>query len=160
MEDVVRALAFGVSIASTALVVRLYCGDFPEMGRSDVPLQPPDWVFGVVWPCLYVTTGAAWVLGKQDPLLVALTSLCCSWLVVYLCLRKKKAAAGILAASALLAAWTVVATADGTAAGTAGAAALSPLALWLGFATYLNLYDAFVNAAPPSDHLEPREGAK
>lgn len=54
-----RAVAFGVSVSATALAVRR-CGRLSDIGPRDVPLQPPDWVFGVVWPCLYATTGIAW----------------------------------------------------------------------------------------------------
>jgi tryptophan-rich sensory protein len=102
-------------------------------------LQPPDWVFGVVWPCLYVTTGAAWAVGgdRADLVLGAVTFLCCWWLVAYVCLRQT-------AVAALALATTVVLTVFGAASlgGTAGAL-LVPLAVWTAFATYLNTYDVW-----------------
>ena len=137
-EDVIRAVVFGTAISVVSLLVR-GCGSISEFGPRNVPLQPPDWVFGVVWPCLYVTTGAAWAVGgvRADLVLGAVTLLCCWWLVVYACLRQKGVAALTLATTAGL---TVFGAAS--LGGTAGAL-LVPLAVWTAFATYLNAYDVW-----------------
>lgn len=141
---VLRAVAFGGSISATGLLVR-GCGSLSEIGPRNVPLQPPDWVFGVVWPCLYLTTGVAWALGQEgaDPVLAAVTLLCCGWLVFYACLKRK-----ILAALTLAAVVTLTVFAAVSLGGTAGGL-LVPLAVWTAFATYLNAYD--VLRPPGSD---------
>jgi len=135
MSEVIRAFLFGMCISITALGTRSY-GDLSEMGPRDIPFQPPGWVFGVVWPCLYVTTGLAWVLeGKEADLpLGIITLLCCSWLVVYVCLNQKTLAAIILVCIAI--------TTTGTAIVIGGipGGLLVPLACWTVFASYLNIY--------------------
>lgn len=138
MDDVLRAVTFGGSITITSLVVRDYCGSLSELGPRNVPFQPPKWVFGVVWPILYVTTGAAWVTSKRDVPLIVITSLCCSWLVTYVCMRLKKVSALVLLLAAVVTMATVVTLRDSLPA----FLLLSPLALWTGFASYLNVYDA------------------
>ena len=134
--DVVHALAFGTSITITAFAVR-NCGRLNDVGPREVPLQPPDWVFGVVWPLLYITTGWAWFTAgaRADVGMTLITVLCCAWLPAYLCLRSKSVAAAILIASVV--ATVVVAERLRSTPGWL----LAPLALWLSFATYLNLYD-------------------
>lgn len=137
LREVLRAGAFGVSISVTSLAVR-DCGTLGVVGpRREIPLRPPDWVFGVVWPCLYVTTGIAWTVAgtTADLPLAAVTFLCCAWLVVYVCMRERALAAATLALTATLVTTTAV-----TFGGTVGGL-LAPLALWTAFATYLNVYD-------------------
>lgn len=140
MADAVllRAVAFGVSVSATALAVRR-CGRLSDIGPRDVPLQPPDWVFGVVWPCLYATTGIAWATSGSDAdvLLGCVTLLCCAWLVVYACLRETRAAAVVLLGTVVVSAMAAVHL---RRAG--GGWWLAPLVLWTAFATYLNAYDA------------------
>lgn len=138
--SVARAVAFGASISLSAFLTRA-CGDIASIS-ADVPLRPPPWVFGVVWPCLYITTGIAWVRAgaragaRADRPLAGITALCCWWLVAYVCLRQKAVAALTLGLTAL----TTLATA--IMLGSAEGWLLVPLALWTAFATYLNTADA------------------
>lgn len=143
LPSATRAVAFGAAVTATSFVVRR-CAPLAEIGPRDIPYQPPDWVFGVVWPLLYATTGAAWVLGAEgkagavsgrDAAFLVVTASCCAWLPVYACWRKKAAAAAVLAFTCLAAAWTA-AHLQGAAGGL-----LAPLAAWTGFATYLNAYE-------------------
>lgn len=136
LEDglvVLRALLFGVSVSLT------YCVCGSPSGAANVPLRPPDWVFGVVWPCLYATTGAAWALGgaRADLVLASITLLCCWWLVAYVCLRQRTVAALTLVAVVALSVFGIV-----LLRGLAGGL-LAPLAAWTAFATYLNVYETF-----------------
>ena len=145
MDVAARAVAFGASVTCTAALTRR-CGGLDELGPRDVPLQPPAWVFGVVWPLLYVTTGAAWAPAgaRADAMLAALTLLCCAWLPAYVCVRAKSLAAIILAAA------TILATLAALTLRGASSALLAPLALWLSFASYLNLYDVLRQRPPPA----------
>ena len=147
-QAIVRALAFGTAI-SVASVLTSRCGTLSGFGPRNIPLQPPDWVFGVVWPCLYVTTGAAWARGGADVdvLLGAVTLLCCSWLATYVCLRWKLASALVLVTAAGLTT-LLAATSDAVVGGL-----LAPLAAWTAFASYLNVYDV-ARGQPPAGRAE------
>lgn len=134
-ETAIRALIFGLCITITALITAR-CGQLSDIGPQNIPLQPPDWVFGVVWPCLYVTTGIAWYKGgsSTDIALGVVTLLSCAWLVVYACLRNKRLAAVILTFAAIT---TLIAAIYFRKI----AGWLMPLAAWLAFASYLNIAD-------------------
>jgi benzodiazapine receptor len=110
------------------------CPNLPSAGEA-VPFRPPPWVFGVVWPILYYTTGYAWELSRLDVPFSLVIGLCCLWLLVYACRGQKKLAASVIAASAIMA-WATVLRLEGNAR-----VAMLPLALWLTFATYLNAYE-------------------
>ena len=120
--EVVRLMGFGGAISLTSTVVRLSGGDWTPRA----PLQPPAWVFGVVWPILYVTTGLSWAHSKSDLLFGVITGLCCAWLVTYVFLRRMRLSALILLTTMLL---------------TMMERSLAPLSVWLTFATFLNLYN-------------------
>ena len=83
------------------LLITKQCGSLVSSGKN-VPFRPPGWVFGVVWPILYFTTGFAWSSSKKDYLFSMITALCCLWLYIYssLCCnylqqqKSKKAGAG------------------------------------------------------------------
>ncbi|MAN25538.1 MAG: hypothetical protein CME10_14840 [Gemmatimonadetes bacterium] len=126
-----RAFLPALSISITSLL----CPNLKNSG-SNVPFRPPGWVFGIVWPILYVTTGYAWHLSKQDDLFTLVIGLCCAWLVVYSCKRLKYEAAFVLMASAITS-WYVV---HKLGRSTAMYYTL-PLAIWLTFASSINAYE-------------------
>lgn len=138
MPSWLRSIVFGGAISLTSLATRGRCASLADIGRSNIPLQPPDWLFGVVWPFLYATTGAAWALSGADYALGSVTLLCCFWLVAYACLRNKVLGAVILAVVASLVVCTAIAL------GGVSGGLLVPLGGWLVFATYLGSYDATV----------------
>lgn len=86
----------GLSVSSLCPVSR-------EAGSS-LKWRPPSWVFGVVWPILYILTGCAWYLAQRKTksklltniLMVAVLALQNYWLVVYSCNRDKLGGAYIL----------------------------------------------------------------
>ena len=76
----------------------LICPMKKESG-SNIPARPPAWVFGVVWPILYILMGLSWVLLRKeknktivDILFFLLIITLNSWLFSYSCLKKKKIA--------------------------------------------------------------------
>ena len=105
---------------------------------KDIPFRPPSWVFGIVWPILYLLLGYSWVITKSPytiPVYTLLSVLLAMWIVVYGCKKNKKESLYILIAS--------VATSI-AAFGISPPKAklmLSPLITWLGFATLLNSHD-------------------
>lgn len=131
-KDVVRFLTPGVAISVTGGLTSALCGGFSK-SRGTSPLQPPSWVFGVVWPLLYVTTGVAWALSKKDALLGSVVALCCLWLPLHLCGNHTKwLDFTVLSASAAVA-WVTVVRLEGPQRW-----CMLPLALWLTFASVLN----------------------
>ena len=124
----------------TGYIISAICPMKKGEAGSSVPARPPGWVFGVVWPILYILTGLSWVqLRKQKDettvdilfslLIVALNS----WIVVYSCAKQKKNALYVLIISVaiVLATW-------GYSVGTTEMFYLTPLVSWLLFATMLN----------------------
>ena len=144
---VARGFAPAFAILITAWVTRSQCGSIK--GGESISFRPPGWVFGVVWPVLYVTTGVAWAMVSKtvfatafhqriiDALLISILVLCCAWLPVYSCAKAKKASACILLVTALLS-WGAFATVKGWQGWLLGL-----LALWTSFATTLNMTEAF-----------------
>lgn len=125
--DLLRGGAFGVAISLIWVVTRRSCRS-ASFDPFKSPLRPPGWVFGIVWPLLFVTAGASWVLAYHTTISCALyaTFLCCLRLPLYTCLRHYRAAT-VAVATLVLATyvwkWFTL-----------------PLVLWLSFATYLNVY--------------------
>ena len=145
MDVAFRATAFGACIVATSAATRRLCPT-ASFAPSRAPLQPPPWVFGVVWPLLFVSTGATWALAPRaqttDALFGALTLLCCAWLPLYTCARTFVLAAIVLAVATAAAVTTVA------VASPAHRWVAVPLPLWLAFATYLNLHR--LTRGPPS----------
>ena len=109
--DFIRGVAFGVAISITSVLTRRLCPE-SSFDSSHAPFQPPRWVFGVVWPLLFVTSGISWVLADHTPasdaLYATLTFLCCLWLPLYTCLRYYRAATAVLASSVAVAVVTLL----------------------------------------------------
>ncbi len=127
----IRLLLPAILISITSAM----CPNLKSSG-STVPFRPPGWIFAVVWPLLYVTTGYSWHISKQDNLFALVISLCCSWLIIYSCRKNKTTAAYILLASAI-ASWYLVWVLKGSVS----MYFMLPLAFWLSFATTINLYE-------------------
>ena len=55
-----------------------------EQSSKDIPLRPPGWVFGVVWPILLLLIGYSWTLiPKMSYYYFTLTLLLSSWAFFY-----------------------------------------------------------------------------
>lgn len=137
--DILRAVVFGASISTVSVLIRVLSPSSSfRWSEKRAPLQPPNWVFGLVWPILYVTTGVAWVLMQHtllaDVMLGSVTGLCCLWLPVYLSLQWY-----ILGTVILMFATGIAAAATVVSPGISSFL-LAPLVAWLTFATYLNAY--------------------
>lgn len=127
----ILAVAIPISLAGLLFSVR-------DAGQR-VPFRPPGWVFGIVWPLLYITTGYAWFLVHQSVspigpiVLIATLAL---WLPVYK--ANKSAAVWVivmawgLTVMNLLQFWTVNRSAGYL---------MIPLLTWLLLATLLNVAD-------------------
>jgi tryptophan-rich sensory protein len=100
---------------------------------SQSSLTPPDSVFGIVWPILYLLIGYS-LLKKPSPWLLLNLALNLLWLVAFNGLRDPQLSFYILVAMVV----TLVIYLNQTRN-----LLLTPYLAWLVFATYLNFYIAF-----------------
>ena len=69
-----------------------------KMERSgvNVKFRPPPFIFGIVWPILYILLGLSWINSNPDKnmnlevMFFVLSSLLAYWIVVYACQKIKK----------------------------------------------------------------------
>ena len=123
-----RAILPALFISITSLI----CPNLKD-SASNVKLRPPGWVFGVIWPLLYIAIGLAWEITRKDKEFTALTALLCSWLVVYSCRGEKNNARFVLVASTLISSYILWAIRKNQYYWL-----MIPITAWLMFATYLN----------------------
>ena len=79
---------------------------FCKMERSgvNVKFRPPPYVFGIVWPILYILLGLSWINSNPDKnmnieiMFFILSSLLAYWVVVYACHKNKKNAVFVMLA--------------------------------------------------------------
>lgn len=111
------------------------CGPSKKSGAI-VKFRPPAWVFGIVWPILYLLLGLAWVKSKEYTLyFVVLIILLNLWLIVYACQNNKIGGIYIIFLS-ILALLYLFASVHKTSK-----YLLAPLLVWLLFAAFLNTFE-------------------
>ena len=138
-----RLVTPGLLISITSLL----CPNLKSSG-ANVPLRPPGWVFGIVWPILYVTTGLSWSRSKLDTEFITLTILLCTWLVVYSCKDDKTMGRNVLIVTTLFSYYLLTQLkAPGL---------FLPLSLWLTFATYLNFTEVRLLSSSPQTPSAPQ----
>jgi|TARA_Y100000389_G_scaffold197664_1_gene232706 translocator protein len=79
---------------------------FCKMGKSGVNIKfrPPPYVFGIVWPILYILLGLSWINSNPSQnkmielLYITLSTLLAYWIVVYACQKNKKQAVYVMLA--------------------------------------------------------------
>ena len=133
----------------TGYTMSAICPMRKSAGSNIRGARPPAWVFGVVWPILYLLMGLSWVqLRRQlsrspvivDILFTALVVTLNVWLLVYSCARNAKGALYVLILALMLSLCTW-----GYSAPLTPFFYLTPLVAWLIFALLLNFSE--VNAA-------------
>jgi benzodiazapine receptor len=131
-EDLMRlvypmASGFGVS---------LFCK--MEKSGVNVKFRPPPYIFGIVWPILYLLLGWSWVQSNPrqnqliDGLFFTLSSLLAVWIVVYACRKDKKNAVFVMVAILLAIALLMVLIPQKSKL------MLTPLGIWILFALLLS----------------------
>lgn len=112
-----------------------YCGPSKTAGAS-VKFRPPAWVFGIVWPILYILIGLTWIKSKHLSFrFVILLILLNLWLLVYVCQKNKVGGVYIIFLS-LLAALYIFTDLDKSTK-----YLFIPLLIWLLFAGFLNTFE-------------------
>ena len=135
-----------IFIPSLMGYITSYFCNVGESSGKNIPFRPPGWVFGVVWPILYLLFGLSWyfsILYKGDNnlqvnmLYLLLSSLLCIWIIIYGCYNNKKFGIYILLLSLLniLIIYTIV--------NIKSKLLLTPLMIWLLFATLLNIFEVY-----------------
>ena len=113
---------------------------FCKMERSgvNVKFRPPPYVFGIVWPILYILLGLSWINSNPDKnmnieiMFFILSSLLAYWVVVYACHKNKKNAVFVMLAIILNIALLMVQIPKKSQL------YLVPLAVWIFFAMLLS----------------------
>jgi tryptophan-rich sensory protein len=134
-EDLMRLVypmvaGFGVS---------LFCK--MEKSGVNVKFRPPPYIFGIVWPILYLLLGWSWVQSNPrqnqliDGLFFTLSSLLAVWIVVYACRKDKKNAVFVMVAILLAIALLMVLIPQKSQL------MLTPLGIWILFALFLSTAD-------------------
>lgn len=88
------------------MVAGFVVSKFCKMEKSgvDVKFRPPPFVFGIVWPILYILLGLSWINSNPDKnmnievMFFTLSSLLAYWIVVYACQKNKKNAVFVMLA--------------------------------------------------------------
>ncbi len=115
--------------------VSAFCGPSKSAGAS-VKFRPPSWVFGVVWPILYLLIGLAWINSKRYTLyFITLVILLNLWLITYVCQKNKLGGVYILFLSLLCTLFIY------TSVEKFSKYLISPLMIWLLFALLLNIFE-------------------
>ena len=113
---------------------------FCKMERSgvNVKFRPPPFIFGIVWPILYILLGLSWINSNPDKnmnlevMFFVLSSLLAYWIVVYACQKNKKNAVFVMLAIVLNIALLMVQIPKKSQL------YLVPLAVWIFFAMLLS----------------------
>ena len=109
-----------------------------EKSGADVKFRPPPYIFGIVWPILYILLGLSWINSNPDRnmnneiMFFTLSSLLAYWIVVYACQKNKKNAVFVMLAIILNISLLMVQISKQSQI------YLVPLAVWIFFAMLLS----------------------
>lgn len=116
-------------------IVVIFCPMKKDSGKK-VSFRPPSYIFGIIWPILYLMIGYAWLNAKEHSVWYLSLSLSLAiWLIVYSCQNNKLGAIGINLISILLVLICY------TLSNKLSKLLLLPLLVWLGFALLLSVFD-------------------
>lgn len=113
-----------------------------EMAGASVKFRPPAYVFGIVWPILYIMFGISWILATQRENSLVLnscysiiTGLLTMWIILYACMKKKREGIYVLVGiiGMLIATMNLVDTTNRLL--------LTPLLTWIILALLLNAFE-------------------
>ena len=108
---------------------------------TTIKFRPPGYVFGIVWPILYILLGLSWINSEYkkdkviDGLYFGLSTLLALWIVVYSCYKSKKGALSIMLLSILAIVFLMILISKKSRL------YLAPLLVWLCYALLLSTTD-------------------
>ena len=114
-----------------------------KMSKSgtNIKFRPPGYVFGIVWPILYILLGLSWINSDYkkdkiiDGLYFGLSTLLALWIVIYSCYKSKKGALFIMMLSILAIVFLMILIPKKSQL------YLAPLLVWLCYALLLSTSD-------------------
>jgi len=113
----------------------IFCGPTKDAGNT-VKFRPPGWVFGIVWPILYIMIGVAWSRSMEHtPLFILLQLLLNGWLISYGCMKNKVYSLYILYLSIVNVLHIIVSIKS------SNRYLLVPLFVWLNFAALISSHE-------------------
>lgn len=123
----------------TGFVTSFSCSIGKEAGR-EVSFRPPSIVFSIIWPILYILLGVSWMYANRETVYnnipySMLTFFLVMWIVVYGCMKNKKAGVWIITFSILASLYCY------TVGGRISKYCILPLIVWLIFAMCLNMFE-------------------
>ena len=82
--------------------VSFFCKISNDEGSS-LPQTPPSYVFGIIWPLLYILVGLSWYYAEKNKLIDFLHPVCifllALWIYIYNCQNMKKMGIYIIAST-------------------------------------------------------------
>ena len=122
------------------IVIGFTVSKFCKMSKSgvNVKFRPPPFVFGIVWPILYILLGLSWINSNPDKnmnieiMFFILSSLLAYWIIVYSCQKNKKNAVFVMLAIILNISLLMIQIPKKSKI------CLVPLAVWIFFAMLLS----------------------
>lgn len=123
----------------TGFAASLICRIGKTAGAT-VSFRPPSWVFGIVWPILYILLGFSWIYAHREDKLnnipySILVGLLVAWIIVYGCLDRKNIGLWIISLSILAAVMCCI------VGNTESRLLIAPLIVWLFFALLLSVIE-------------------
>lgn len=119
-------------------LVSANCKMGEDSGKS-IKFRPPSYVFGIVWPILYILLGLSWINSVKtikdywiDKMYFALSTLLALWIVSYSCMKNKKLSIYVLLLSMVIIGSLMVLIPQKSKL------MLMPLTVWLSFAILMN----------------------
>ena len=119
-------------------IVSSQCKMGKDSGKS-IKFRPPGYIFGIVWPILYILLGLSWINSIKntknpwiDKMYLGLSSLLALWIVVYSCMKDKKNAIYVLLLSMVIIGCLMILIPEKSKL------MLIPLTVWLSFAILMN----------------------
>lgn len=145
-----RALKFAAYAAapnalSAALVLR---SGTRRSGCPRTSLQPPAWVFGVVWPILYLCLGIAMAIladRHKNGNVIALVGLVVLLNAWWLAFGRKCRPVPALAAICVIASYAMAVAISAYKVNKVSGALIAPLVAWLSFATVLSVQQVLLS---------------
>lgn len=128
-------LFFAMSIG---YLVSLKCKMNNRSGNS-VRFRPPSYIFGIVWPILYLLIGLSWIKSTNtislrdstDLLFISLSLLLGFWIIVYSCMNNKLGSLYVMFFIILNLLFLMILIS------TESRLLLAPLCVWLAYATLI-----------------------
>jgi len=105
---------------------------------SSVKFRPPSYIFGIVWPVLYLLIGFSWIKStnsiiknKIDALFISLSLLLGFWIYVYSCMNNKLGSLYVMFIIFLNLLFLMISIPEKSKL------LLAPLCVWLLYATFI-----------------------